>query len=58
MKAPELTEELKPRIVNGCETESGDRDFQELERGATGPWPRSRKSRNIGIRPGKTAGPR
>ena len=32
MKAPELTEELKTRIVNGCETESGDRDFQELER--------------------------
>ena len=32
MKAPELTEELKNRIVDGCEIESGDRDFNELER--------------------------
>jgi len=32
MKAPELTEELKNRIIDGCEVESGDRDFNELER--------------------------
>ncbi|MEC9370421.1 MAG: 3-hydroxyacyl-CoA dehydrogenase family protein, partial [Pseudomonadota bacterium] len=32
MKAPELTEELKNRIIDGCEVESGDRDFSELER--------------------------
>jgi carnitine 3-dehydrogenase len=32
MKAPELTEELKNKIVDGCEIESGDRDFNELER--------------------------
>ncbi|HJP11508.1 MAG: 3-hydroxybutyryl-CoA dehydrogenase [Proteobacteria bacterium] len=31
MEAPKLTEELKNRIVDGCETESGDRDFHELE---------------------------
>ncbi|MDH3688240.1 MAG: L-carnitine dehydrogenase [Gammaproteobacteria bacterium] len=30
--APELTEELKARVVEGCEQEAGDRDFQELER--------------------------
>jgi len=27
-----LTEELKNRIIDGCEVESGDRDFNELER--------------------------
>ncbi len=32
MKAPELTEELKRRIVEGCEDESGDRVFSEMER--------------------------
>ena len=32
MKAPELTQELKEQIVDGCEIESGDRDFNELER--------------------------
>ena len=32
MKAPELTDELKQRIVEGCEDESGDRVFSEMER--------------------------
>jgi len=32
MKAPELTDELKRRIVEGCEDESGDRVFSEMER--------------------------
>jgi carnitine 3-dehydrogenase len=32
MKAPELTEELKQRIVQGCEVESGARDFDDMER--------------------------
>ncbi len=32
MKAPELTEELKQRIVEGCEVESGARDFDDMER--------------------------
>ena len=32
MKAPELTEELKQRIVEGCEVESGVRDFGDMER--------------------------
>ena len=32
LKAPELTGELKQRIVEGCETEAGQRDFTELER--------------------------
>ena len=32
MKAPELTDELKQRIVKGCEDESGDRVFSEMER--------------------------
>jgi len=32
MKAPPLTEELKRRIVDGCEEEAGDRDFNEMER--------------------------
>jgi carnitine 3-dehydrogenase len=32
MKAPELTEELKRRIVDGCEEESGVRKFSEMEK--------------------------
>ena len=32
MKAPELTDELKERIVDGCEVESGARAFDEMER--------------------------
>jgi len=32
MKAPELTEELKRRIVVGCEEESGVRKFSEMEK--------------------------
>ena len=32
MKAPQLTDELKNKIIEGCETESGDRQFTELER--------------------------
>ena len=32
MKAPELTDELKQRIVEGCEVESGTRDFADMER--------------------------
>ena len=32
MKAPKLTEELKNRIVEGCEIEAGDRSFTELEK--------------------------
>jgi len=32
MKAPELTEDLKRRIVEGCEEESGERVFDEMER--------------------------
>ena len=32
MKAPELTDELKERIVDGCEVESGERAFDEMER--------------------------
>ncbi|MDP6141433.1 MAG: 3-hydroxyacyl-CoA dehydrogenase NAD-binding domain-containing protein [Arenicellales bacterium] len=32
MQAPKLTDELKRRIVEGCEEESGVRDFNELER--------------------------
>ena len=32
MKAPELTDELKQRIVEGCEVESGTRDFGDMER--------------------------
>lgn len=32
MKAPQLTEELKRRIVEGCEEESGERAFSEMER--------------------------
>ena len=32
MKAPELTDELKQRIVQGCEVESGVRDFGDMER--------------------------
>ena len=32
MKAPELTDELKERIVDGCEVESGARVFDDMER--------------------------
>ena len=32
MDAPELTEELKEKIVTGCETETAGREFKELER--------------------------
>jgi len=32
MKAPELTEELKRRIVDGCEEESGVRKFSDMEK--------------------------
>ncbi len=32
MKAPELTDELKRRIVEGCEEESGVREFSDMER--------------------------
>ncbi|HCX86779.1 MAG TPA: L-carnitine dehydrogenase, partial [Gammaproteobacteria bacterium] len=32
MKAPVLTDELKRRIVEGCEEESGERVFDEMER--------------------------
>ena len=32
MKAPELTDELKRRIVQGCEEESGARVFDDMER--------------------------
>lgn len=32
MQAPELTEELKQRIIEGCEAETGNREFAELER--------------------------
>ncbi len=32
IKAPELTDELKERIVDGCEVESGARAFDEMER--------------------------
>jgi len=32
MEAPELTDELKERIVQGCEEETAGRDFSELER--------------------------
>ena len=32
MKAPKLTSELKNKIVEGCETEAGDRTFTELEK--------------------------
>ena len=32
MKAPELTDELKERIVDGCEVESGARAFDDMER--------------------------
>jgi carnitine 3-dehydrogenase len=32
MKAPKLTNELKNKIVEGCETEAGDRPFTELEK--------------------------
>ena len=32
MKAQQLTDELKNKIIEGCETESGDRQFTELER--------------------------
>ncbi|GIS90872.1 MAG: hypothetical protein CM1200mP20_09130 [Pseudomonadota bacterium] len=45
MKAPELTEELKTRIVNGCEPNPVIGIFRNWSGGATGAFgPRSRKS--------------
>ncbi|SDC21337.1 carnitine 3-dehydrogenase [Pelagirhabdus alkalitolerans] len=31
LEAPELTEDLKERVINGCETHAGDRSVAELE---------------------------
>ena len=32
LKAPKLTDELTRRVVEGCDEESGDRDWRELQR--------------------------
>ena len=52
MKAPELTDELKERIVDGCEVESGARAFDEWSVGATASCRDSESAERALVSPG------